>query len=328
MDNMLILLDEIKDSVLNNYTKFPKIINRELKKIVNDYKLSEKQAENLNNRLRPILDKIKQKNTEAQANIASEIDLIVSEHLERSKEKTVDSANFESLTFDFKGFWRGNWHIDYDNAFGWDNALVVHELTHGRVLQILHKSATSCAKITPTNPGGLQFFTTFKQKYDHLILEYGVKFLDGFRFCRGGRLPGLYSGDITSEDQVPNGTNGFLSKIGWTGNGYGELILNLPPVNGQNIWHYTGGGWRFIVGKWHTIRQEIYLNKEGKDGYAKIIFDDKNTLFMPGLCFRNSEDVKIRGIAFTNYYGENDPLATCPADTSMEFSCFKISHNL
>lgn len=327
MDNMLILLDEIKDSVINNYAKFPKMINRELKKIVNDYELNAKQVKSINARLKPVLDKIKQQNIDNKTSIVSDIELIISEHLESSREKTVD-ANFASIDFDFKGFWRGNWHIEHDNAFGWDNAFVVNDLMHGRVLQVMHKGATSCAKITPLNPGGLQFFNAFKDKYEHLILAYSVNFEEGFRFCRGGRLPGLYGGDIISEDQVPNGTNGFLSKIGWTSNGFGELILNLPPVNGQNRWYYTGGGWRFTPGKWHTIQQEIYLNKDSKDGYAKITFDDKKVIFMPDLCFRNSDDVKIKGIAFTNYYGENDPLATCPADTWMEFSCFKISHNL
>lgn len=318
-DNISILLDEIKDNIFNNYGKFIRTINREFKKIVNNYELSSKQIEELNDRLKLVINKIKTQVTDNKIIAINEIDTIINEYLEKDKEIT------EFINFDFKGYWRGNWHIAHEDSFGWENGLLVNDLEQGRVLKVLHKSASSCAKITPHNIGGLQFFNNFRDKYNNLSLEYSVKFQDGFRFCRGGRLPGLYGGEIISETQVPNGTNGFLSKLGWTSNGFGELILNLPPVNGQNSWYYTGGNWRFTPGKWHTIKQELYLNnKDDKNGYARITFDGKEVILINDLYFRASNDIKIKGFAFTNYYGESDPLATCPADTFIEFSYFKI----
>jgi hypothetical protein len=207
-DNISLLLDEIKENAANSYSKFMRAITREFNKIINSYELSAKQIDELNAKLKPVLAMIRVQGADNKRIITNEIDSIMSDYVESEKHSD------EFIEFNFKGYWRGNWHIEHENCFGWDNGLVVNDKEQGRVLKVLHKSASSCAKITPQNIGGLQFFNKFRDKYNNLSLEYSVKFQDDFRFCRGGRLPGLYGGDIISEDQVPNGTNGFLSKLG------------------------------------------------------------------------------------------------------------------
>lgn len=321
MDKVAGLVEELKDIINSSYNKFSRNIIREFNKAIEGYELSSKDRDTLNEKILVVFNKIKNQTTDSKKSLTNDMESLVSDFVYIAQEQESGPA----IKYDFNGYWRGNWYINNENAFGWENSLIFNDNEHGRILKIMHKIGSSCQQIQPNNIGGLQFFNNFKENYNKLILEYNLRFDDSFKFCRGGRLPGLYGGEIISESQIPTGINGFLGKLAWNSNGLGELILNVPAVKSQNIFFYKGGNWIFRPGKWHNIKQEIHLNDVGKsNGMARIMFDNKEALTITDVCFRTSNEVRIKGMAFTNYYGENDKLAGCPADTFVEFSYFTI----
>src|SRR5262245_52668249 len=77
--------------------------------------------------------------------------------------------------------------------------------------------------------GGGQFYADLGMApRDSLHLRYSVRFPDGFNFVKGGKLPGLFGGSVGSGGRVPDGTNGFTTRLMWRKHGDGEVYAYLP----------------------------------------------------------------------------------------------------
>ncbi|WWC89137.1 uncharacterized protein L201_004055 [Kwoniella dendrophila CBS 6074] len=173
--------------------------------------------------------------------------------------------------------------------------------TTKNALQILYPSGS----VNPGNSpqGGSEFYAQPLDitKSTNASLEYSIYFPPDFDFVRGGKLPGLYgghkgcSGGNAAEDC-------FSTRLMWRAGGQGELYLYAPKDKQDPSLCQTGpksicdaayglsigrGSWKFALGDWTTIRQDIWLNTPGEN-------DGGFNIWVNGKLILNSNKVRYR----------------------------------
>lgn len=176
--------------------------------------------------------------------------------------------------------------------------------------------------------GGTQFtarLPAFRDVgHDVVTLSYKVRFAKETSFMRGGKLPGLYGGIPRSGGQIPNGSDGFSTRVVWQSYGEGAVYAYLPS---SKVWGtlFGKGKWRFHAGQWTQVAHRVRLNTPGKDnGEIMIWIDGKIVHQQCGLRFRDVSTLKIDGIFFSTFFGGNDPSWATPVDTYVDFSDFEV----
>lgn len=142
------------------------------------------------------------------------------------------------------------------------------------------------------------------------ILEYKVKFSDGFQWKLGGKLPGLGGGKVPvgctqNQDKIENG---FSTRLMWRANGKLVLYSYFPDRTNRCGDDFTIME-KIKTEQWYTIRQELQLNTPGKhNGIVKMYIDNKLMLIKDDVLFRleNKEQVKIDRLVFHTYAGGDD----------------------
>jgi hypothetical protein len=163
---------------------------------------------------------------------------------------------------------------------------------------------------------------------DQLHLRYYVRFQPGFDFVKGGKLPGLYGGTVTSGRHIPDGTNGFSTRYMWRRSGAGEVYAYLP----SSVAHGTSfgrGSWSFTPGQWICIEQAVQLNTPGRaDGSVSVWLDGKLVFNQPDMSYRTTDSLKIDGVFFSTFFGGGDPSWASPTDQYTDFAAFVVSKQL
>ena len=172
-------------------------------------------------------------------------------------------------------------------------------------------------------------------------LTYRVRFPVGFDFVRGGKLPGLYGGTAPMGGKVADGENGFTARYMWIEGGDGEIYLYAPyeqndnphlikKTDGATRWGLSlgKGAWKFQADdQWHTVSQNIILNKPGeKNGIVEVQYDDVPVLHEEGMYFRNTDKLQIDGLCVSSFFGGNDPRYAPSSDTYVDFKDFEMNH--
>lgn len=177
--------------------------------------------------------------------------------------------------------------------------------------------------------GGLQFTSRFANaslpSSDRLVLSFAVRFRDGFNFVRGGKLPGLYGGVPRSGGKIPNGHDGFSTRVVWQSQGKGALYAYLPTsvVYGTVM---GSGSWHFVPGKWMDISHAVRLNTPGSsNGEVAIWIDGVLVHKECHLTFRDTENLKIDGIFFSTFFDGNDPTWASVENNFVDFGQFTVS---
>lgn len=181
------------------------------------------------------------------------------------------------------------------------------------------------------NAGGFKFYS---QPYgfptNTACLTYSILFLNNFQWVKGGKLPGLWIGDIGA-----NGgnhiDNGFSARFMWRSGGDAEVYLYLPN-NQKNEYHqqiisnndYGDYLWRsvfkFQQSQWNNISLCITLNTpQSYDGVLEAQINNI-TMNITNLMWTPNPTLKINGIMMNTFYGGNDP-TWAPKDTM--YSYFK-----
>ena len=210
-----------------------------------------------------------------------------------------------------------------------DNTAVITDETgqFGQVLRVRYPAGSASPTVTRKGApsGGAQFYgTPNPSPHDRLKLSYSLRFSRNFDFVKGGKLPGLYGGTGNSGGDIPNGRDGFSSRLMWRKNGAGEVYAYLPKSkkNGTSLGR---GQWTFRPNTWHQIQQELQLNTPRKsDGWIRIWFDQKLVLEETDLRFRNTSKLTIDGIFFSTFFGGDDRSWSTPKDVSIDFANFSI----
>ncbi|WWD03341.1 hypothetical protein V865_001393 [Kwoniella europaea PYCC6329] len=189
-------------------------------------------------------------------------------------------------------------------------------------LQILYPSGS----INPGNKpqGGAEFYAAPLDitKATNASLEYSVYFPPDFDFVKGGKLPGLYGGH--------NGCSGgnaaedcFSTRLMWRAGGQGELYLyapkdrqtpslcQTPPKSicdaayGLSIGR---GAWKFALGDWTTVRQDVWLNTPGQN-------DGGFNIWVNGQLILSANDVRYRENGDSCIQGEDDGVSSAMINT-------------
>ena len=157
-----------------------------------------------------------------------------------------------------------------------------------------------------------------------LTFSYSLLFSDGFKFNKGGKLPGLYGG--TSADDAAGCSGGrtrdvcWSTRMMWRQEGKGELYAYLPPsakssnkaavCEGNRTcdedygWSLGRGSWMFTPGKWQTIAQKVTLNDVGKPNGSVVLYvDGKEVYAANNMMLRVSEQSVPQGVMVQSFFG-------------------------
>jgi hypothetical protein len=210
--------------------------------------------------------------------------------------------------------------------FGLDHARLIPtaDAPRGAILRVAYP-AGSASRAAGGTTGGMQAYLRLPDPVDALDLRYRLRFPTGFDFVKGGKLPGLYGGSVTSGRRIPDGTNGFSTRYMWRTCGDGEVYAYLPSsrTHGTSLGR---GCWSFTPGSWTVIDQRVQLNTPGRDdGEIAVRQDGRLVLRQTGLEFRTTDRLRIEGLFFSTFFGGADPSWATPVDQHVDFADFTLS---
>ncbi|KAK8864571.1 hypothetical protein IAR55_001821 [Kwoniella newhampshirensis] len=208
--------------------------------------------------------------------------------------------------------------MPYGNDTGTVDAASFSMATGGEVWGRTHNSLQVFYPKGSINPGnspqgGTEFYARPLESITQATnasLEYSVYFPADFDFVKGGKLPGLYgghkgcSGGNAAEDC-------FSTRLMWRTGGLGELYLYAPKdkqtpslcqtkpksicdaAYGLSIGR---GAWKFALGDWTTIRQDVWLNTPGQnDGGFNIWINGRLVLTASDVRYRENAETCVQG---------------------------------
>lgn len=185
------------------------------------------------------------------------------------------------------------------------------------------KGSIAPSSAAPRGGAGFVSGSGLGESVEAACLSYRVRFAEGFAFARGGKLPGLYGGDGPTGGAAADA--GFSARLMWREGGEGELYAYLPGPDAGHGRSLGRGAWRFPVGRWVEVEQEIVLNDPGAaNGVVRVWIAGELRLEVPGLVLRRTADVRIEGLMFSTFFGGHDPGWASPRDQEALFADFAI----
>ena len=227
--------------------------------------------------------------------------------------------------------WMDDWGIRGESSWGFENLDVISD-SQGRFEQILRvtypagSASPSVSRQEGVPLGGAQFYADLALPAQHqLRLSYYVRFSENFDFVKGGKLPGLFGGEGASGGNIPDGTNGFSTRLMWRQAGNGELYAYLPSSEEYGT-SMGRGAWQFQPGVWYKLEQEVTLNHPNRmDGQIRVWVNGDLVIEQGGLQFRTIDALKIEGIFFSTFFGGGDASWATPRDVHTDFANFSVS---
>lgn len=227
--------------------------------------------------------------------------------------------------------WKKHWGVRDRGDWGWQNLEILPDPTgrFSHFIRVYYPSGSASptvARVHKKPLGGVQFYATLQMPpQNNLQFSYYVRFSDNFDFVKGGKLPGLFGGEVNSGGQIPDGTNGFSTRYMWRNNGKGEIYAYLP-TSAEHGTSIGRGTWQFQPGRWYRLEQQVVLNDlESKNGLIKVWIDNVLVFEKRELTFRTTEKLKIEGIFFSTFFGGGDPSWVTPKDVYADFAEFYVS---
>ncbi|KAJ6588237.1 hypothetical protein B0H19DRAFT_922055 [Mycena capillaripes] len=206
--------------------------------------------------------------------------------------------------------------------------------------------------------GGISFYAPGPAAVDittakEATFGYSVMFPKGFRFVKGGKLPGIYGGD--DPDTAVSCSGGrrdptcFSARLMWRTNGMGEMYTYIPsdpsgdahgqfaanakicdipnsecnPTYGASI---ARGAFNFTPGVWTTVSERVRLNTAGKaDGELQLFVGGKSVIKVEGIILRDSDKGRMRGIQMQTFFGGSTKDWATPVDQEVYFADFSVA---
>jgi hypothetical protein len=195
-----------------------------------------------------------------------------------------------------------------------------------RVRYPADSSSRLAAREDDAEDGGLQLYLARSRgPVDEAWLSYRLRFPAGFEFVKGGKLPGLFGGTVTSGRHIPDGTNGFSTRYMWRAKGLGEVYAYLPSSQEHGT-SLGRGAWRWPTGRWVRVVQHVRLNDpHGSDGVIDVWLDGRRVYTVTGLRFRSTDRLKIDGVFFSTFFGGGDRTWASPRDQYADFADVRLS---
>jgi hypothetical protein len=222
------------------------------------------------------------------------------------------------------------WRVIKSGSFGVKNVRVVADGPQS-VLEVTYPKGSASPTVhrdSQRKIGGFQAYMAPQdwQPSDEATLKYRVRFEPGFDFVKGGKLPGLYGGLVNNGKDIPDGTNGWSTRLMWREGGQGEVYAYLPTstVHGTS---FGRGSWSFGPGRWISIEQHVRLNTPGvADGLIEIAVDGVQVLRVSDVVFRSVASLKIEGVFFSTFFGGDDTSWATPQTVRADFADLALAH--
>ncbi|NER82123.1 MAG: hypothetical protein F6K42_21695 [Leptolyngbya sp. SIO1D8] len=251
-----------------------------------------------------------------------------------ASQKTTPTTQNETILWaenSFNSDWMDDWDVRSGKSWGFDNLEVISK-SQGPFEQVLrvHYPADSASPSVSRRDGvplgGAQFYADLSlPSQTELRLGYSVRFSDNFDFVKGGKLPGLFGGEGASGGNIPDGTDGFSTRLMWRGEGDGEVYAYLPTSEkyGTSIGR---GNWQFQPNVWYELEQEVKLNHPDRaNGQVRFWVNGDLVIDQKGLVFRTDDSLEIDGIFFSSFFGGGDSSWATPKDVHIDFADFSVS---
>ncbi|MDJ0727228.1 MAG: hypothetical protein QNJ38_19185 [Prochloraceae cyanobacterium] len=247
-----------------------------------------------------------------------------SQQVDKTKGQRLWSDSFEGDD------WQENWHFRDHDLWGIGNTQIIDDSSgkFKKVLRVFYPKGSvspSYSRKTKAPLGGVQFYSDLGiEPADALHLTYYLRFSNNFNFVKGGKLPGLYGGKGNTGGKIPDGTDGFSTRLMWRRNGNGEVYAYLP----NSVKYGTSidrGSWRFKPDIWYRIDQQVLLNDPNRNnGIIKLWVNGVQVINRRNLNFRSVETLKIDGILFSTFFGGSNSSWATPRDVHIDFAGFSV----
>ena len=159
-------------------------------------------------------------------------------------------------------------------------------------------------------------------------LTYSIMLPEDFDFGSAGVLPGLYGGGANFNPKVASdGKNGFATRVVWAANGNGNINLQVPTSDENNLSRLVGPAhFELPKGRWVAIEQEIALNTPGQsDGILRLWVNGELQIEMLDVLWRKDARLTLSGVLSDISYGNVDSDASAPADTMVNVTPLLVS---
>lgn len=194
------------------------------------------------------------------------------------------------------------------------------------VLRLRYPAGSYAPSATDAPRGGAGFLAPLLKSQAGTVtracLHYEVRVPEGFRYAKGGKLPGLYGGDAPSGG-ASAGEGGFSMRLMWRAQGALEAyayVASLKP--GSSIGR---GSASLVPGRWTAIDLEIALNDPQRaNGSLRLRVDGRLAIEREDLRYCNSAAIGIDGLMFSSFFGGDDPGWASPVDQVIEFRQFSL----
>ena len=152
---------------------------------------------------------------------------------------------------------------------------------------------------------GSQFFAQLPP-HDEYWLTYRVRFQQGFDFKKGGKLPGLGSGDGRyAGGRKPYNGDGWTARLMWKEDG--TLIPYLYYVGMPKTSRF-GHHWPINAnirrGHWHEVTQRVRVNTPGRrNGLYEIWMDGRLMTRKHDMIWRSGNKAPVDAFFFSTFHG-------------------------
>lgn len=172
--------------------------------------------------------------------------------------------------------------------------------------------------------GGFNFYSQPKIfPIKHICFKYDLKFNSNFNWVKGGKLPGLWIGDIGASGGNHN-INGYSYRMSWHTNGTAQAYIYIPKLQDESYYNISGlisdsvygdtlwrGSFFFDRNIWYSIKLYIKLNtfKNSYPNYDGIIglTINETVLTYKKIIWTTNKKHLINGIMMDTFFGGSDP---------------------
>jgi hypothetical protein len=206
----------------------------------------------------------------------------------------------------------------------------------GKVLKAtypINSSSPASHRNYGTPLGGGQFAADFNLTPRRSMgLDYYVYFPSGFAFNKGGKLPGLYGGSVSSASGGRTAADSFSTRIMWRKGGMGELYAYFPNSKAENLGISYGdgisigrGSFYFKPGTWTHIRQVVKFTG-AQTGSIQLWVNDMQTpvINIQNATLGTSKPLAVSGLFFSTFFGGSDASWGSPKSQYALFTGFTV----
>ncbi|MGB0849386.1 MAG: polysaccharide lyase [Thiolinea sp.] len=218
----------------------------------------------------------------------------------------------------------------------WHNIMWNGTRNRARILRDPKNSGNNVLRVKyPANVvgpwhSGSQFFAHLPAANEYW-LTYKVRFQPGFDFKKGGKLPGLGSGDGRyAGGRKPYNGDGWTSRLMWLEDG--RIVPYLYYVGmpkSSRFGHHWPVDARIKRGQWQEITQRVRVNSPGqRNGLYEIWLDGRLVTRRSDMVWRYGNKAPVNAFFFSTFHG-GAGLDWAPRwDSYIDFDDISISRHM